>query len=77
MQHILLLEDTWTSGGNAQSAALSLRRAGAVTVTVLALARWLKPEEPPPAAFLTSHLSDYDPAICPLDEHACIRRADR
>ncbi len=67
-RHILLIEDTWTSGGNAQSAALSLRRAGAATVTVLALARWLKPEEPPTAAFVAHHLTeDYDPLICPFN----------
>lgn len=78
IRHILLIEDTWTSGGNAQSAALTLRRAGAATVTIVALARWLKPAEPPTAAFVSSHLDqDYDPLICSLDEATCVRRPDR
>lgn len=45
-RHVLLVEDTWTTGGNAQSAALTLRHGGAASVTIVALARWLKLEEP-------------------------------
>lgn len=72
-RHILLIEDTWTSGGNVQSAALTLRRAGAATVTILAVSRWLKPEEPSTAAFLRRIEDDYDPLLCPLDELVCRR----
>ncbi|WP_344930796.1 hypothetical protein [Saccharopolyspora gregorii] len=39
--HVLLIDDTWTTGGNAQSAAVALRSAGASAVTILTLARWL------------------------------------
>lgn len=39
--HVLLVDDTWTGGGHAQSAALALRQAGAEYVTLLVLARWL------------------------------------
>jgi predicted amidophosphoribosyltransferase len=46
-RRVLLIEDTWTSGGNAQSAALILRRGGAASMTIVAIARWLKPEESP------------------------------
>lgn len=71
-RHVLLIEDTWTSGGNAQSAALTLRRGGAVSVTIVALARWLKPEEPPIGKFVTSRLSkDYDPLVCPINDPDC------
>lgn len=71
--HVLLIEDTWTSGGNAQSAALTLRRSGAASVTIVALARWLKPEEPPTGAFMTSWLArGYDPRICPVSDPDCI-----
>ncbi|MGH3620695.1 MAG: hypothetical protein ACRDQ5_02770 [Sciscionella sp.] len=74
-RHILLIEDTWTSGGNAQSAALTLRRAGAVTVTIVALARWLTPQESSTADFATYRLTrDYDPLVCPLGEPACARQ---
>jgi orotate phosphoribosyltransferase len=31
---VLLIDDPWTTGGNAQSAALALRAAGAVTVAI-------------------------------------------
>jgi predicted amidophosphoribosyltransferase len=74
-RHILLIEDTWTSGGNAQSAALTLRRAGASKVAILALARWLKPEEKPTAGFVKHRLNDdYDPLVCPVNEHACVHQ---
>ncbi len=73
-RHVLLIEDTWTSGGNAQSAALTLRRAEAASVTIVALARWLKPEEPPTGAFVTSRLTqDYDPLVCPINDPDCTR----
>lgn len=39
--HVLLIDDTWTSGGHSQSAALALRYAGAEYITLLVLARWL------------------------------------
>lgn len=38
---ILLIEDTWVSGANAQSAAVALKGAGATQVTVLTVARML------------------------------------
>lgn len=67
-RRVLLIEDTWTSGGNAQSAALTLRRGGATSVTIVAIARWLKPEEPLAGAFVTSWLTeDYDPLVCPVN----------
>ena len=34
--HVLVIDDTWTSGSHAQSAALTLRGAGAARITVLA-----------------------------------------
>ena len=40
---VLLLDDTWTSGASAQSAAMSLRRAGARAVIVVVLGRHLAP----------------------------------
>lgn len=71
-RHVLLIEDTWTSGGNAQSAALVLRAGGAASVTIVALARWLKPEEPPTREFVTSWLTkDYDPLVCPVSHPDC------
>jgi hypothetical protein len=42
---VLLLDDTWTTGASAQSAAMALRRAGASAVAVVVLGRHLI--EPP------------------------------
>jgi hypothetical protein len=40
---VLLLDDTWVSGGSAQSAAVALRRAGARSVAVVVLGHHLPP----------------------------------
>ncbi len=40
---VLLLDDTWTSGGTAQSAAVALKRGGARWVAVVVLGRHLPP----------------------------------
>ena len=51
---VLLLDDTWTSGGTAQSAAVALKRAGARWVTVVVLGRHLPPA-PGSAAHRAGH----------------------
>jgi hypothetical protein len=47
---VLLLDDTWTSGGTAQSAAVALKRAGARWVAVVVLGRHLPPAPGPGGA---------------------------
>jgi hypothetical protein len=42
-QHVLILDDTWTTGSHTQSAALALRRYGAKHVSVLVVSRYLRP----------------------------------
>jgi hypothetical protein len=70
--HVLLVDDTWTSGGHAQSAVLALRAAGAARVSVLVIARWVKEEFGDNAKFLRSLASlDYDPKLCPWTGGAC------
>lgn len=74
--HVMLIEDTWASGGNAQSAALTLRDAGAASVTIVALARWLNPDERSTGEFVSSRLTeDYDPLVCPAGDPDCARYA--
>ncbi|MBW8483011.1 hypothetical protein [Actinomadura parmotrematis] len=68
--HVLLLDDTWTSGGHAQSAALSLREAGADRISVLVAARWMKSDYQHNARFL-GELPDFDPYICPWTGSVC------
>lgn len=38
-RHVLLIDDSWTTGNSIQSAAVALKRAGAVHVTVYCIAR--------------------------------------
>ena len=68
--HVLVLDDTWTSGGHAQSAALSLRRAGAKKISTLVAARWVKRDFGNNAEFL-DRLPDYNPDICPWTGDNC------
>lgn len=45
---VLLIDDTWTSGTTAQSAAGALKRAGASHVGILTLGRHVHPDQPAP-----------------------------
>jgi hypothetical protein len=69
--HVLLIDDTWTGGGHAQSAVLALRQAGAARVSVLVVARWIR-EDFGNSGFLSALASrDYDPRTCPWTGGAC------
>jgi hypothetical protein len=71
-QHVLILDDTWTTGSRAQSAALTLRRAGAQRISVLVVGRWLDPTFAGNPAFLTAICHrDYDPHRCPVTGDRC------
>jgi hypothetical protein len=71
-RHVLILDDTWTTGSNAQSAALAVRRAGAAKVSVMVVGRWLSPNFANTAQFIKDRLDrDYDPAICPVTGAGC------
>jgi len=63
--HVLLVDDTWTTGANVQSAAWTLKNVGADAVTALVVARWLG-DHAPTSAFLASHPNvGYNPLVCP------------
>ena len=71
-QHVLLLDDTWTTGASAHSAALALRAAGAETVSVMVIGRWLVPRYQHNTEFIAGRLShDYDPRRCPVTGGDC------
>ena len=71
-RHILILDDTWTTGSNTQSAALTLRRAGADHVSVMVIGRWLSPTYGNNAEFIRTRLRrDYDPGVCPVTGGQC------
>lgn len=64
--HVLAIDDTWTSGAHVQSLVLALRAAGAAWVSVLVVARWLKPDFDTTRHFIRDRLrNDYEPLICP------------
>jgi hypothetical protein len=69
--HVLVVDDTWTTGGHAHSAALAAR---ADHVSVLAAARWLSRDWPASDAFVRTRLHDappYDPRRCPWTGTDC------
>jgi phosphoribosylpyrophosphate synthetase len=71
-QHVLVLDDTWTTGSRTQSAALALRAAGAGHVSVLVVGRWLSAGFGGNAEFIKTRLRrDYDPGLCPVTGGAC------
>jgi hypothetical protein len=71
-RHVLVLDDVWTTGSNAQSATLTLRRAGAAAVSVMVIARWLTARHPLSAKFIRERQGeDYNPLACPVTGHRC------
>ena len=50
---VLVVDDTWVSGGSAQSAAVALKLAGARRVAIVVIGRHVNPDDPRSAAFLT------------------------
>lgn len=72
-RHVLVIDDTWTTGARLQSMALSLRDAGAAAVSGLVLARWISPDWPATAGYLTSTPHrDFDPQVCPVTGGSCL-----
>jgi len=71
-RHVLVLDNVWTTGSNAQSAALTLRRAGAAAVSVLLMiGRWLSSRNAVSARFIDELQGDYDPLVCPVTGGRC------
>jgi adenine/guanine phosphoribosyltransferase-like PRPP-binding protein len=51
---VLVVDDTWVSGGSAQSVAAALKLAGARRVAVIVLGRHVNPADPASARFLAT-----------------------
>jgi hypothetical protein len=62
---VLLVDDTWVSGGSAQSAAAALKLAGAARVAVVMLGRHLDPADPRSAMLLRALRSAPQAPLCP------------
>jgi hypothetical protein len=70
--HVLVIDDTWTSGGHAQSAALAVKFAGASKVSILSLARYFRESYGDNEKFASEYLTqDYDPRRCPWRPEGC------
>lgn len=65
------MDDTWTTGSKAQSAALAVRTAGARYVTLLCVARWCKHDWDDHRALLDRFTDPYDAAMCPVTGGPC------
>ena len=61
---ILVVDDTWVSGGSAQSTAAALKLAGARRVAIVVLGRHVNPDDPRSVAFLDAAGKDFS-AWCP------------
>ncbi|HET9102488.1 MAG TPA: phosphoribosyltransferase [Solirubrobacteraceae bacterium] len=70
-QTILLIDDTWTTGASARSAAIALDRAGAARVAVLVLGRYLHRDYRDNAARLATLPDPFDWDHCAHHAHAC------
>jgi predicted amidophosphoribosyltransferase len=70
-RHVLVIDDVWTTGSNAQSAAVTLRRAGATAVSVLVIGRWLNSRNDVSARFVDELRAGYDPLVCPVTGGRC------
>ena len=71
---ILVVDDTWVSGGSAQSTAAALKLAGARRVAIVVLGRHVNPEDPRSAPLLEAAGKDFS-AWCPPGPGPFVSRA--
>jgi hypothetical protein len=72
--HVVLIDDTWVTGGHTQGAAVRLRNAGAARVTILVFARFLMTNYLPTAEFVRKYNLPHPPyeiTVCPVTGGAC------
>jgi hypothetical protein len=63
-EDVLLIDDTWTTGASAQSAAGALKAAGARTVGIIVMGRHVRPDYASNAARLADLPRGFDWSIC-------------
>ena len=69
-ESVLLIDDTWTTGASARSAAAALKSAGAGTVAVLVIGRHLNRDWAQNDRRLSRLIRPFDWPRCALDPHA-------
>lgn len=75
-RHVVVFDDTWTTGASAESVAALMKQHGAAEVTILVVARWLNSGFDRYSAFRAAHHVPnpaWTPAICPIDGSRCGR----
>lgn len=70
-RHVLVVDDTWVSGTKSQSAAITLKAAGAAAVTVVCVARWLDRSYEGHGELIDSLPGLYDALLCPVTGGEC------
>jgi predicted amidophosphoribosyltransferase len=71
--HVMLVDDTWTSGSHVQSVATALKQAGAGKVSILAIARWMDLTDPWTRRVFAESIRprQYNPHVCPWAGASC------
>ncbi len=71
-RHVLVVDDTWVTGSKSQSAAITLKDAGAGAVTIVCVVRWLDRQYSGHGELIDSVVSGlYDALLCPVTGGAC------
>jgi hypothetical protein len=72
LDHVIVFDDTWTTGAAAQSAAIAAKRAGAGEVSIIVIGRWVNRSWDIAREFFERHPhSGWDPELCPITGGAC------
>jgi hypothetical protein len=71
---ILVVDDTWVSGGSAQSTAAALKLAGARRVAIVVLGRHVNPDDPRSVTLLGAAGKDFS-AWCPPEPGPFVSKA--
>ncbi|MBP2193836.1 amidophosphoribosyltransferase [Nocardia goodfellowii] len=70
-KNVLIVDDTWTTGSSAQGAAVAAKLAGAASVTILCVARWLRWDWPDHRSLIESLTDGFDAWRCPVRGCLC------
>ncbi|MBF6365932.1 amidophosphoribosyltransferase [Nocardia puris] len=70
-KHVLIVDDTWTTGASAQGAAIAVKTAGAASATIPCVARWLKWEWGEHKSLIESLTGGFDVLRCPVHGRPC------
>jgi hypothetical protein len=71
-QGVLVIDDTWVSGGSAQSVAVALKLAGAARVAIVVLGRHVDPADPRSASLAAALAGG-----TPVPRHECVMASSK